>query len=163
MPAVRRTVADVAPRATTQSLQIMSSMIRRSFSEEQYRALLTSLFGVFAAVLTAVGMYGVTTRAVTRRTRELAIRSALGATAMSIARTALGGTLVGGAIGVTVGLVVAAGATRQLTPYLFGVSATDPATYGVILTFLAAVSIGASWIPARRATRTDAAEVLRGD
>ena len=163
MPAVRKTVAGVAPPATTQTVETMESMVRRSFSEERYRALLISLFGAFAAVLAAVGMYGVTTRAVARRTRELAIRSALGATGASIARTVLGATLAGGAIGVAVGLLVASAATRQLTPYLFGVSPTDPATYAGIVALLAVVSIGASWRPARRAARADVAVVLRGE
>jgi predicted permease len=163
MSAVRKTVADAAPRQTTQSMETMESMMRRSFAEERYRALLISLFGVFAAVLAAVGMYGVTTRAVARRTRELAIRSALGATASAIARTVLGGTLTGGAIGVSVGLFVAALTARQLAPYLFGVSTTDPITYAAIIALLVAVSLGATWLPARRAARADVAEVLRGE
>jgi ABC-type lipoprotein release transport system permease subunit len=162
-PAIRRAVAEVAPPATTQQIQSMTAMIQTSFAEERYRALLVSLFGIFAAVLAAVGMYGVTTRAVARRTRELAIRSALGATALSITRTALGATLAGGAAGVVAGLFVAWAVTRQLTPYLFGISPADPTTYAGILALLVAVSLGASWIPARRAARTDIAEVLRGE
>jgi predicted permease len=161
--AVQRTVAELAPPATTQSIESMESMVRRSFAEERYRAVLISLFGAFAAVLAAVGMYGVTARAVAHRMRELAIRSALGATASSISRLVLTRTVVGGAIGVALGLGVASIATRQLTPYLFGVQTTDPLTYTVIVALLGVVTLGASWLPARRAGKADVAEVLRAE
>ena len=135
----------------------------RSFAEERYRALLVTLFGVIAAVLAAVGMYGVTARAVSRRMRELAIRSALGAPARSIALTVIAGTAIGAAVGVGVGLLGARLSAQLLTPFLFGVSATDRATYASILVILAAVTFGASLVPARRAARADIALVLRGE
>jgi hypothetical protein len=160
---VRRIVAELAPPATSQSLQTMSTMVSRSFAEERYRALLVSLFGIIAAILAAVGIYGVTARAVSRRMRELAIRSALGASARSIATTVIGSTSIGAAIGVGAGVLAARLSTHLLTPFLFGISATDGATYAAILALLGGVTLAASCVPARRAVRADIAEVLRGD
>jgi predicted lysophospholipase L1 biosynthesis ABC-type transport system permease subunit len=162
-PRVRQIVSELAPPATTQTVETMATMVSRSFAEERYRALLVTLFGVIAAVLAAVGMYGVTARAVSRRMRELAIRSALGATARSIASTVIAGTAIGAAVGVGVGLLGARLSAQLLTPFLFGVSATDWATYASILVILAAVTFGASLVPARRAARADIALVLRGE
>jgi ABC-type antimicrobial peptide transport system permease subunit len=162
-PQVRKIVAELAPPATSQTLETMSTMVRRSFAEERYRALLVSLFGIIAAILAAVGIYGVTARAVSRRMRELAIRSALGASARSIATTVIAGTSMGAAIGVGTGLLATRLSTHLLTPFLFGVSATDPATYVAIFALLGAVTLGASFLPALRAMRADIAAVLRGE
>jgi len=162
-PQVRKVVAELAPPATTQRLETMSTMLSRSFAEERYRALLVSLFGIVAAVLAAVGIYGVTARAVARRTRELAIRSALGATARSIAVTVIAGTSIGAAAGMFAGLLGARLSTRLLGPFLFGVSPGDSATYLAILLLLVIATLGASLVPARRAVRADIANVLRGE
>ena len=162
-PQVRRIVAELAPPATSQTLQTMSTMVSRSFAEERYRALLVSLFGIIAAILAAVGIYGVTARSVSRRMRELAIRSALGASARSIATTVVGSTSIGAAIGVGAGFLAARMGSQLLTPFLFGISATDAATYAAILALLGGVTLGASCLPALRAMRADIAEVLRGD
>lgn len=160
---VRRIVAELAPPATSQRVQTMSTMVSRSFAEERYRALLVSLFGIIAAILAAVGIYGVTARAVSRRLRELAIRSALGASARSIATTVMRSTLIGATIGVCAGLLAARLSTHLLTPFLFGISATDGATYAAILALLGSVTLCASCLPALRAVRADIAGVLRGD
>lgn len=162
-PQVRRVVAELAPPAATQTLETMSVMVNRSFAEERYRSLLVSLFGVVAAVLAAVGIYGVTSRAVSRRIRELAIRSALGATARSIALGVIGASSVGAAIGLGVGLIGARLGSRLLTPFLFGVTAGDTVTYAAILGLLASVTLAASYFPALRASRINIASVLRGD
>ena len=162
-PQVRKIVAELAPAATTQTVETMSVMVKRSFSEERYRSLLVSLFGVVAAVLAAVGIYGVTSRAVSRRMRELAIRSALGATARSIALTVIAASSVGAAIGIGVGLLGARLGSTVLTPFLFGVTATDGVTYAVIFLLLGLVTLAATYVPALRASRVDIASILRGD
>jgi putative ABC transport system permease protein len=138
-------------------------LIHRSFGEERFRTALIVLFGVIAALLSAVGMYGVTARAVARRTREVGIRVALGATTSSVIRMIVRGTLVGVTTGVLVGTVAAIIVSRVLAPYLYGVSTHDPVAYGGTLGLLAAVAVMASWIPARRAGRVEPAVVLRGD
>jgi predicted permease len=163
IPALRKAVTEAEPAALVNRVDIMSVAIAQSFADERYRATLISLFGILAALLAAVGMYGVTSRAVARRTREVAIRLALGASRLSIEKTVIGATLSGVIIGVLAGMLGALGLTRFLAPYLFGVSATDPWTYAGILGLLAAVCVGASWVPARRAGRVGLAEVLRGE
>jgi putative ABC transport system permease protein len=162
-PEIRKVVDEVAPPATTQVVETMSTMVARSFADERYRALLVSLFGILAAMLAAVGIYGVTSRAVSRRLRELAIRSALGATARSIATTVILATSIGAAIGIVVGLLGARTSAALLTPFLFGITATDPITYAAIVMLLVVVTFGASWLPARRAARADIASVLRNE
>lgn len=162
-PQVRKVVAELSPPAATQTIETMAVMVARSFAEERYRSVLVSLFGVIAAVLAAVGIYGVTSRAVSRRMRELAIRSALGATARSIALTVITASSVGAAVGIAVGLLGARLGSRVLTPFLFGVTAGDTTTYAVILALLGAVTLGASCLPALRATKVDIAAVLRGE
>ncbi|HEV8217317.1 MAG TPA: ABC transporter permease [Gemmatimonadaceae bacterium] len=162
-PQVRKVVAEVAPAATTQTLETMTVMVNRSFAEERYRSLLVSLFGVVAAVLAAVGIYGVTSRAVSRRIRELAIRSALGATARSIAFTVIAASSVGAVVGIAVGLVGARIGGNVLTPFLFGVTATDAFTFATIFLFLSVVTLAATYLPARRASKVNIASVLRGD
>jgi putative ABC transport system permease protein len=125
--------------------------------------LLIVVFGVLAAVLAAVGMYGVTSRAVSRRTREVGIRMALGASSRSVSGLIVAQTLAGVGLGVAGGIVAALAVTRFLSPFLYGVSATDPWTYAAILGLLAVVSVLASWLPARRAGRVPPATVLRSD
>jgi ABC-type antimicrobial peptide transport system permease subunit len=108
-------------------------------------------------------MYGVTARAVAHRTKESAIRLALGAGPWAVARQLVAYTLSGAGVGVAAGLFGAVLATRALTPLLFGVSATDPATYVGIVALLVAIGVAASVGPARRAGRVPLAAVLKGD
>ena len=145
------------------TIDTMSDLIDRSFAEERYRTMLIVVFGVLAAVLAAVGMYGVTARAVSRRTREVGIRMALGASSRSVSGLIVAQTLAGVALGVAAGVVAALAVTRFLSPFLYGVSATDPWTYAAILALLALVSVAASWLPARRAGRVPPATVLRAE
>jgi predicted permease len=162
-PMVRSVIADVDSRIVLRYVNSMSKYIRDSFAQERYRTTLVSIFGALAALLAAVGMYGVTARAVARRTREVAIRVALGATEATVVRQLVGGTITGASIGVVIGLVVAAATTRFLTPFLFGVRASDPVTYAGILGLLAVVSLTATWLPARRVNRLEVANVLRSE
>jgi putative ABC transport system permease protein len=158
---IRRAAQQLHPRIAVTRLEPMSDLIARSYGEERYRTLLISIFGALAVVLAAVGMYGVTARAVGRRIREVGIRIALGATSWSVVRLILTYTLVGVSIGVGVGMLGSLAATRALAPYLFGIGVTDPVTYAGIALLLAVVSMVATWLPARRAARVDPAVVLR--
>jgi putative ABC transport system permease protein len=160
---VREVVHDVGPAVAITGVEVMAALIQRSFSEERFRTALIDLFATIAAILAAVGMFGVTARAVSRRRHEVGIRVALGATGGSVVRMIVGHTLGGVAVGAMLGGLVSIAAARVLAPYLFGVSAYDPATYVGIARLLAAVSVAASWMPARRAGRIEPAVVLRGD
>ena len=161
IPSVRRALRDLSPAVVIGGIDVMDDLIQRSFSDERFRTLLIALFGVMAGVLAAVGMYGVTSRAVSGRTREVGIRVALGATTASVVRLIVTQTLGGVTIGVIVGTIVSVAASRILAPYLFGVTAYDPVAYACIFAVLAIVSVMASWIPARRAGRVQPATVLR--
>jgi len=160
---VRSAIHEIEPRATVIAQNDMQELIRRSSVEERYRTLLISLFGVLAVLLASIGMYGVTARAVARRTREVGIRLALGSTGAGVVRLLVSHTLVGVVVGVCAGLLGGVAAGRLLSPFLFGVGASDPVTHVAIVVVLACVSVLASWLPARRAGRLEVAGVLRGE
>jgi predicted permease len=159
--AVRRAVRETDPLFLVTKTERMETALRRSFAEERFRTMLIVLFGVMAAALAAVGMYGVTDRAVTRRVREMGIRVALGAAPDSVISMIVRQTLSGVGLGVLIGAVASVLVGRVLAPYLFGVTAHDPATYAGIFAFLAVVALASTWIPARRAGQVQPAAVLR--
>jgi predicted permease len=160
---VRQTVRDVAPTAVIRGIETMDDLIKASYGDERFRTALITLFGVMASVLAAVGMYGVTSRAVTARSREVGIRVALGATAGAVVRLIVRQTIGGLVIGVVAGIAIAFVATRLLAPFLFGVTPNDPVTYAGAVGLLGLVSVIASWLPARRAGRVHPVVVLRGE
>lgn len=162
-PAVRAAVRATDPTFLPGSAESMEARVRHSFAEERFRTALALLFAAMALALSAVGMYGVTARAVGRRTREVGVRIALGALTRAVVGLLARQTMAAAALGVAAGTAVAVGASRLVAPYLFGVSPHDPATYAAILTVLVAVSLLASWLPARRAGRGAPATVLRGE
>jgi len=122
-----------------------------------------SIAGVVALVLGVVGLYGVLSYAVSQRRREIAILLALGAQQGAVARKFVRQGLVLAAIGVAIGLGVAAGVTRLMSALLYDVRALDPLTYGAVTLVLAAAAVLASWLPARRAATVDPAEVLNAE
>jgi putative ABC transport system permease protein len=160
---LREVVHNVGPTIAITGVESMEALIQRSFGEERFRTALIALFGVIAAVLSAVGMYGVTARAVARRTREVGIRVALGATSSSVIQMIVRGTLSGVSMGIVVGTFGALAVGRLLTPYLYGVTTHDPVAYVGALGLLAGVAVTASWLPARRAGSVEPAVVLRGE
>jgi len=122
-----------------------------------------SLFALLALALAATGIYGVLSYLVAQRTREIGIRIALGATAGAVLALILkrGAILI--LIGTAAGLAGAIALTRLIKTLLFGVSATDPATFASIALLLVVVALIASYIPARRATKVDPMVALRHD
>lgn len=118
-------------------------------------------FAVVAALLAAVGLYGVIAFAVAQRTREIGVRMALGARAGQILSGVLGSGARLAVGGITVGLVAALAMSRVLGSLLFDVSPTDPLTLGAVAVALGAVTLLACWIPARRASRVDPMAALR--
>jgi predicted permease len=161
VPQVRAVLGEVAPGVAFVGAEPMQQLIRRSSASERYRTTLITVFGVVAALLAAGGMFGVTARAVSRRRRELGIRIALGATSPNVTWNVLRYTFTGAGVGITVGVVASMLASRTLTPFLFGVSATDRIAYAGSIGLLGIVVLVASWLPARRASRVQPSEILR--
>jgi len=135
--------------------------IDRQLSSERITAQLSSFFGLLALVLACLGLYGLLSYEVTRRTREIGIRMAVGAQSHNVVGLVLTkaiGLVVAGAV---VGIAVAVGVTRFLSSFLYGVKAGDPITLLAVAALLALVALAACYIPARRATRVDPLIALR--
>jgi putative ABC transport system permease protein len=125
-------------------------------------AAMLGAFGSLALILATVGIYGVASFAVGRRTREIGIRAALGAQRADVLRLVVGDSMRRVAIGLVVGVLAAAGLSRVLASQLYGVSVLDPITFIGTPVLLALVALVASWVPARRAVRVDPLIALRG-
>ncbi|AHG93432.1 permease (plasmid) [Gemmatirosa kalamazoonensis] len=161
--AIRRAVHDVNPDFALWQPQTMDAYLAAPMAQPRTSALLLSGFAAVALLLAAVGLYGVLASTVGERTRELGVRSALGATPARLRRDVLGHALVVCGIGALVGLGAALVSSRVLASLLFEVSPVDPVAIVGAAALLFAVAIVAAWLPARRATRIDPARALRAD
>ncbi len=139
----------------------LSDQVNASLTQERIVAMLSGFFGALALLLAGLGLYGVTSYAVSRRRTEIGIRMALGAAPQSVIRLVLArvSALVG--IGIVVGTGVSFWASQFVSALLYGLEPRDPATLVGSAGVLAAVGAMAGWLPARRASRIDPAEVLR--
>ena len=162
-PAVRRAVAELEPDLAVATCGRLEAVVAATVSRERFAAAVLGLFGGAALLLAVVGVYGVLAHSVARRRREMGIRMALGARAAQVRRLVVRSGLALAGVGLLVGLAVALVASRLLDTMLYGVSATDPATFAAAVLLLGAAALAASWVPARRATRADPAEALRPD
>jgi ABC-type antimicrobial peptide transport system permease subunit len=133
----------------------------RLAGEERSMAMLLGFFGALALILSSIGLYGTMSYAVSRRTRELGIRLALGAQYKDVLWMVLREALQQVAIGVAIGIPVALAATRMIASMLFGVKTTDPLTISVAVLVMVTVALVAGYIPARRATKVDPMVALR--
>jgi putative ABC transport system permease protein len=122
---------------------------------------LTAAFGALALVLAVVGLYGLMAYSVTQRTREIAIRSALGARQVDLMRLVIGKALSLALVGIVLGMLAAMQVARLLTGMLFGVTPADPATYTAAAALLIVVALAAGAVPAVRAARIDCTRALR--
>ncbi|MFW6078571.1 MAG: ABC transporter permease, partial [Gemmatimonadota bacterium] len=159
--AVRREVRALDPELPLAAFRTMDEVFAASVADRRFAMTLLALFAATALLLAAVGIYGIMAYAVTRRRREIGLRIALGARAADVAGMVVrqAGTLA--AAGIAAGLLLGLGATRLLSSMLYEISPTDPATVGGAAVVLAAVSLLAGYLPARRASRTDPMVVLR--
>jgi putative ABC transport system permease protein len=158
---LRRAVSDVERTQAIASLSTMQDLLSESVAESAFQARVLAAFAAMALLLAAVGIYGVVAFSVSERTREIGIRIALGAARGDILRDVLRGALRIAAAGVALGSAGAYAATRTLAGLLFEVKPGDPAVFAAVAALLAAVSVVAALLPARRATRVDPVTALR--
>jgi putative ABC transport system permease protein len=159
--AIRQEVHRIDKDLPVTDVAKMPDLIDASVAQPRFRTLLLSLFAVMALVLAATGIFGVIAYSVSRRTNEIGIRVALGASRNSILNMILRETLVLTFAGLAVGLPCALAASHLVGHMLFNVSANDPATLAAVAFSLAAVAAFAGYIPARRAMRVDPMVALR--
>jgi predicted permease len=150
-------------RSLAFSFYLLEDQVRGARNQERLVAWLSGFFGVLALLLAAIGLYGVTSYVVARRQTEIGIRLALGAQRRDVVRVSVGQTAVTTAIGIVVGLGVAAVATRYLKTLLFGITPLDPTTFVVAAVVLTTVALLTCCLPARRATRIDPMLALRAE
>lgn len=160
---IRDEIAAMDTEIPMAMIQTMDEYIGDRLAAHHFALFLMGTFAVVAAVLAAVGLYGVLTHAVTQRVREIGIRMALGSDHRAVVRLIVGNGLRVAGVGIAIGTAGAILTTRLLESYLFGVSATDPSTFAVFALGLGTVATAASLVPALRATSLDPIAVLRSD
>jgi putative ABC transport system permease protein len=157
----RRAIWSVASDVPVYQVAPLVDLVARSVGPRRFVMLLLGCFGAVALLLTAVGLYGVISYTVSERTREIGVRSALGATRADIVRLVVGGGIRVVVAGLIAGVLIAAVSTRYLEGSLYGTTATDPATFAVVAIVLLLVTLPAQGIPLLRALRVDPAVALR--
>jgi predicted permease len=161
--AVRQAVWDVDAAQPVASIRTMDDVLAADVASRNTQLTLLGVFAVLALVLSAVGLYGVLAYTVAQRTAEIALRMALGAQSASVVGGVVRSALLLAAIGIALGLVGAFAGTRVLASFLYGVSATDPVTLVGVAGLFLLITLGASYVPARRAAQVEPATALRGD
>ena len=161
VPSIRREVASLDPALAVSKVATMDEHVERALSSPRFMSTLIAAFGALALALAIVGIYGVMSYAVTERTRELAIRSALGARRADVLALVVGKALALSAAGVAAGLLASVLLSRTLSGLLFGVGAIDAATLTGASVLLLVVAVLAAAVPAARAMRIDGSQVLR--
>ncbi len=159
--AVRTQVQAMDKNLPMEDVRPLEFYISDSVAQPRFRTILLGLFAALAALLAAVGLYGVISYSVSRRTHEIGIRQALGAGRRDIFKLIVGNGLALTLAGIGIGLIASFALTRFLSNLLFGVSATDPLTFAAVSIMLAAVAFAACYLPARRAMKVDPMEALR--
>jgi len=158
---LRAAVREIDPALPVFGAEPLTQTLSRSVGEQRFMMLLLGIFASLALTLSAIGVHGVLSYTVAQRTREIGIRVALGAAPERVTRLVLGQGAALTAIGLAVGLGLALLFARSLAELLFGVTATDPMTFAVVLIVLGAVATLATWLPARRAAHVDPLVALR--
>jgi predicted permease len=158
---LRQAIAEVDRNVPVNDPRPLSAQVSQSFDTERLAARLVSAFGALALLLACVGLYGVVSQAVARRTSEIGVRMALGAGRRDVLWLILRETLTLVVAGVAVGVPAALAASRLVRSQLFGLSAADPASFTTAVVALTVVAVAAGLVPARRASRVDPMVALR--
>lgn len=158
---LRSAVAEVDPTVPIERIRTLGQLVSDSVAEPRFRLILIGSFGLAACLLAMLGVFAVMTMTVSRHTHEIGLRMALGATRHAVLRGVLADGLGLAAIGVTIGLGGSLLASRLLASVLYEITATDPATYGIVGTAVLLVALLACLLPAHRASRLDPTQALR--
>jgi predicted permease len=161
--AITGEIHSVDPTAAVYGIRSMQDRLYDSLARQRFSSTMLSAFAAFAVLLAAVGLYGVMSYLVTRSTRDIGVRVALGARPSDIVGLVVRQGMELLAVGILAGLAGAAALTRVMASLLFGVSTIDAATFGAVPVLLAAVAFAATVIPALRATRVDPIVALRDE
>jgi len=161
MAAVRREIGALDPNLAPTQIGTLEEHMTFALFPARISGVLLGVFGLLALVLALVGLSGLIAYSVSQRTREIGVRMALGAGTRDVLKLVIGEGMLLTLIGMTIGLAAALGLTRFLSDLLYGVSAVDPMTFGVIALLLVGVALLACWLPARRATKVDPMVALR--
>ena len=158
---LRRVVVSVDPDVHVGQESTLAGRTEMSYQRERLLAALLELTGVVAAVLGAIGLYGLVSYQVSRRTREIGIRLALGAQRRQVIAWIIRSGLLAASVGLAAGAFIAWEAAPVLSAFLYGVGPADPLTFGAVLALLGVVALTASFLPARRVSHVDPAVALR--
>jgi putative ABC transport system permease protein len=159
--AVRQEVRSIDPALPLSQIRLMDDVLSAAQSRPRFLTLLLALFSCVALAIATIGIYGVISYSVQRRSKEFGLRMALGAQPGDVLSLVMKQGAGLALIGVAAGLIAAFALTRLMTTLLFGVTATDPATFAIVTAILTVVALAASYIPARRATKVDPIVTLR--
>jgi len=160
---IRDVIRRLDPNLPVADVRTMTDVVGTAMSAPRFTSVLLSIFGALALTLSAIGIYGVLSYVVSRRTREIGIRVAIGAGRGAVLRMVLSSGLVLAAAGVLFGLMLALPATRLLAGLLHGVTPADPATFAVVAIGLLSIAGMASAVPAWRASRVDPVVALKSE
>jgi len=163
LPAAREAVHAIDRNLPLAAVNTMDKLVESSVGQRKLSMILLGVFSGIAMLLASIGIYGVMSYSVTQRSRELGIRMALGAARGRVLALVVGQGMALAGAGIVIGLAAAFGLTRLLTSQLFGVGATDPATFTLVSALLVAIALLATLLPAMRATRVDPVVALRDE
>ena len=159
--AIKKAVEQLGTERPVHGIRLMNDYVAGQLAETRFALSLIGLLAALALILCLVGLYSVIAYTVSQRTHEIGIRLALGAQGRDVLRLVLGQGMTLVLLGVLAGVAGALALTRALTSLLFGVSATDPLTFAIVVLLLSAVALVACYLPARRATKVDPLIALR--
>jgi predicted permease len=163
MPRIRDELAAIDPLVPVSDVQPLAALVDRAMAPTRFALILIGIFAAVAALLAAVGLYGVLSTIVRQRTAEIGVRMAFGAPPGQIMKLFVGQGLRLSAAGIGAGVIAALALTRVLTSMLVGVAPTDPVTFVSMIVLFTGIAAFASWLPARRAQRLNPTVALRRD
>ena len=163
VPSIRDAVLSLDKEQPLTDVRLLSDMVAQTYGTLRFPMMLVWIFAALALVLSAIGIFGVMSYTVSRRTQELAIRMALGADRATVLRLVLRESLRVMLTGVAIGLAAALALSRVMAGYVYGIRSTDPLTFATAALLLMLAALAACYIPARRATQVEPMQALRSE